>query len=127
MPPALTASRGTGGGNGGGARYGGGVAGGQGVIDPNGPRSGVVATWRDPNANQQFYHGEVQGRPEVARHPDRAAALLADVLSEILAAGPDRGRTARTPSQPSPLQGEGPSGHSDLHSRPLNGGGLGWG
>jgi hypothetical protein len=23
----------------------------------------VVATWRDPNANQQFYHGEVQGAP----------------------------------------------------------------
>jgi TPR repeat protein len=61
LPPALTASRGTG--SGGGARHGGGVAGGQGVIDPNGPRSGVVATWRDPNANQQFYHGVVQGAP----------------------------------------------------------------
>jgi TPR repeat protein len=63
LPPALTASRGSGGGNGGGARSSGGVAGGQGVIDPNGPRSGVVATWRDPNANQQFYHGVVQGAP----------------------------------------------------------------
>jgi uncharacterized protein len=63
LPPALTASRGTGG-NGGGARYGGGVVGGRGVIDPHGPRSGVVATWRDPNANQQFYHGEVQGAPK---------------------------------------------------------------
>jgi tetratricopeptide (TPR) repeat protein len=65
LPPALTASRGGGGGTGGGGgvRTGGGVVGGQGVIDPNGPRHGVVATWRDPNANQQFYHGEVQGAP----------------------------------------------------------------
>jgi hypothetical protein len=61
LPPALTASRSGGGGTG--VRSGGGVSGGQGVIDPNGPRSGVVATWRDPNANQQFYHGEVQGAP----------------------------------------------------------------
>jgi TPR repeat protein len=59
LPPTLTASR-TGGGGG---RSGGGTVGGQGVIDPNGPRSGVVATWRDPNANNQFYHGEVQGAP----------------------------------------------------------------
>jgi TPR repeat protein len=56
LPPALTASHG-------GTGSGGGVVGGHGVIDPNGPRSGVVATWRDPNANQQFYHGEVQGAP----------------------------------------------------------------
>ena len=63
LPPALAASHGTGG-NGGGVRYNGGVVGGRGVIDPNGPRSGVVATWRDPNANQQFYHGEVQGAPK---------------------------------------------------------------
>lgn len=60
LPPALTASHGAGGG---GVRNGGGVTGGQGVIDPKGPRSGVVATWRDPTANQQFYHGEVQGAP----------------------------------------------------------------
>jgi TPR repeat protein len=64
LPPALTASRGTGNDNGSGARHGGGVVGGRAVIDPNGPRSGVVATWRDPNANQQFYHGEVQGAPK---------------------------------------------------------------
>jgi TPR repeat protein len=61
LPPTLTASRGGGGMRTGGS--GGGVSGGQGVIDPNGPRSGVVATWRDPNANNQFYHGEVQGAP----------------------------------------------------------------
>jgi uncharacterized protein len=61
LPPALAASRGNG--AGGAGHNGGGVAGGQGVIDPNGPRHGVVATWRDPNANQQFYHGEVQGAP----------------------------------------------------------------
>src|SRR5580704_3168006 len=61
LPPAFTASASHGGGGGG--RSGGGVVGGQGVIDPNGPRSGVVATWRDPNANNQFYHGEVQGAP----------------------------------------------------------------
>jgi len=59
LPPALTASRG----GGGGVRTDGVAVGGQGVIDPNGPRSGVVATWRDSNANQQFYHGEVQGAP----------------------------------------------------------------
>jgi uncharacterized protein len=58
LPPALTASH-----NGSGAGTGGGTVGGRGVIDPNGPRSGVVATWRDPNANQQFYHGVVQGAP----------------------------------------------------------------
>jgi uncharacterized protein len=64
LPPALTASHTGGGGSaGGGTRSGGGVVGGQGVIDPNGPRSGVVATWRDPNANSQFYHGAVQGAP----------------------------------------------------------------
>jgi uncharacterized protein len=65
LPPALTASRGSGGnvarsGGGNGSARGGG---GEGVIDPNGPRHGVVATWRDPNANNQFYHGEVQGAP----------------------------------------------------------------
>jgi tetratricopeptide (TPR) repeat protein len=59
LPPTLTASHSGGGGTGTGGR----VVGGQGVIDPNGPRSGVVATWRDPNANQQFYHGVVQGAP----------------------------------------------------------------
>ncbi len=59
LPPALITSKGTGGGI-----RSGGVAGGQGVIDPHGPRSGVVATWRDPNANQQFYHGVVQGAPK---------------------------------------------------------------
>jgi len=59
LPPALTAAHGTGGG----ARTGGGVVGGRGVIDPNGPRSGVVATWRDPNANQQFYTGAVERAP----------------------------------------------------------------
>ena len=57
LPPTLTASRG------GGAGGGGVAVGGRGVIDPHGPRSGVVATWRDPNANQQFYHGVVQGAP----------------------------------------------------------------
>lgn len=61
LPPTLTASRNGGGATG--ARSGGATAGGQGVIDPNGPRSGVVATWRDQNANQQFYHGVVQGAP----------------------------------------------------------------
>jgi len=63
LPPALTASHGGSGGTRAGGGSGGGVAGGQGVIDPNGPRHGVVATWRDPNANQQFYHGVVQGAP----------------------------------------------------------------
>jgi TPR repeat protein len=61
LPPALTTASRGGAGTGGGS--GGRVVGGQGVIDPNGPRSGVVATWRDPNANNQFYHGEVQGAP----------------------------------------------------------------
>jgi Sel1 repeat len=65
LPPALTASRSGGNVDGGGSEgsRGGRVIGGHGVIDPNGPRSGVVATWRDPNANQQFYHGVVQGAP----------------------------------------------------------------
>jgi hypothetical protein len=63
LPPALTASHGGSGGTATGGGTGGRVVGGQGVIDPNGPRHGVVATWRDPNANQQFYHGEVQGAP----------------------------------------------------------------
>jgi TPR repeat protein len=61
LPPALTASHGSA--ATGGPPGGGGVAGGQGMIDPTGPHHGVVATWRDPNANQQFYHGEVQGAP----------------------------------------------------------------
>jgi hypothetical protein len=61
LPPALTASHV--GAPPAGDRPSGGAAGGQGVIDPNGPRHGIVATWRDPNANQQFYHGVVQGAP----------------------------------------------------------------
>jgi uncharacterized protein len=63
LPPTLTASRSGGGGSATTGRPGGGTVGGQGVIDPNGPHSGVVATWRDQNANQQFYHGVVQGAP----------------------------------------------------------------
>lgn len=47
----------------GGAIRSGATVGGQGVIDPNGPRHGLVATWRDPNANQQWYHGTVQRAP----------------------------------------------------------------
>lgn len=55
--PPRTATRG-------GARAGGGGAlvGGQGVLAP-GPRHGVVATFADPNANQQFYHGTVASAP----------------------------------------------------------------
>jgi uncharacterized protein len=62
LPPTLLAASRPGGGNPA-KRPGGGVVGGQGVIDPNGPRSGVVATWRDPNANNQFYTGAVERAP----------------------------------------------------------------
>lgn len=62
LPPALLASHG--GAEPGAPRHAGNaVVGGEGVIDPNGPRHGVVATWRDPNANQQFYHGAVERAP----------------------------------------------------------------
>ncbi len=63
LPPALLASRGGAPQPGAPRHAGNEVVGGQGVIDPNGPRHGVVATWRDPNANQQFYHGAVERAP----------------------------------------------------------------
>ena len=63
LPPSLQPSHGGGAGSVASRRGGGAVTGGQGVIDPNGPRHGVVATWRDPNANQQFYTGAVERAP----------------------------------------------------------------